>query len=86
MASTDTSRETIENVLMDALATMGPDRSEITRERTFEELDIDSLDVVEMSQIIEEKWGLVIDPEEFAGIETIGSALDLVIAKLEEMS
>ncbi len=83
MSSIDTSRETVEDFLMDALASMGPDRSEITRERTFEELDIDSLDIVEMAQIIEEKWDLVIDPEDFKGIETVGPAIDLVVKRLK---
>lgn len=82
MSSTDTSRQTVEDFLMDALATMGPERSEITRERSFEELDIDSLDQVEMAQIIEEKWDLVIEPEDFKGIETVGGALDLVVERL----
>lgn len=83
MSSIDTSRETVEDFLMDALASMGPDRSEISRERTFEELDIDSLDIVEMAQIIEEKWDLVIDPEDFKGIETVGPAIDLVVKRLK---
>jgi acyl carrier protein len=83
MSATDTGRETIEAVVMDALATMGPDRSEVTREATLEELDIDSLDIVELAQIVEERWKVEIDAEAFSGVVTVGDALDLVIARLQ---
>jgi acyl carrier protein len=82
MSATDTGRETVENVLTDALATMGPDRSQVTREATLEQLDIDSLDIVELAQIIEESWGVEIDAEDFSGVVTVGDTFDLVIARL----
>jgi acyl carrier protein len=43
----------VEARVIDALASFGPDKSQITRESTFEELDIDSLDLVELAQIVE---------------------------------
>lgn len=82
MSSTDTSIQHVEEVLFNALAEMGPDRSEVKRESSFEELDIDSLDLVEMAQIVEETWGVEIDTQDFANIRTVGEALDLVIARM----
>lgn len=67
---------------MSALATMGPERSAIKRESTFEELDIDSLDLVEMAQIIDTEWGVEIDPQDFSNIKTVGEAFDLVCARV----
>lgn len=82
MASTDTSPAVVEQILFDALAEMGPERSDVKRESTFEELDLDSLDLVEMAQIVEEKWGIEFDPQDFANVKTVGEALDLVIARM----
>jgi acyl carrier protein len=82
MPSTETNPQVVEEIISDALAAMGPDRSEIKRESTFEELDLDSLDLVEIAQIVEEKWGLEFDPQDFANVTTVGEALDLVLARM----
>jgi len=73
--------ETIEAGIIDALATMGPEREEITRDATFKELDIDSLDLVELLQIAEERWGVEADPEATVDITTVGAAIDLIQAR-----
>ena len=39
--------EQVESRVIEALASFGPDPEQITRDATFEELDIDSLDLVE---------------------------------------
>ena len=46
----------VEARVVDALASFGPDKSQITRESTFEELDVDSLDLVELAQIVEDEY------------------------------
>ena len=82
MATTDTSPKVVEDVLFEAMAELGPDRSQIKREATFEDLDLDSLDLVEVAQVVEEKWGVEFDPQDFANVTTVGEALDLVLAKM----
>lgn len=82
MSSTDTSPRILEAVLFDAMAEMGADRSAVRREATFEELDLDSLDLVELAQIVENRWGVDLDPEEFGSVKTIGEALDLVLVRM----
>lgn len=72
----------VEEGLMDALATMGPERDQITRGATFEELDIDSLDLVELLQIAEERYGVELNAEEAKDIKTVGDAIDLVVGHL----
>ena len=44
--------EAVEARIVEALASFGPDIEQVTREATFEELDIDSLDLVELAQIV----------------------------------
>ena len=43
-------------MISDGLAEIGAERDEITREATLEDLDVDSLDLVEMAQIIEDEF------------------------------
>ena len=57
MSSQETTPQTVEEKLFDAIAEIGPDRSEITREATLEDLDIDSLDLVEIAQLVQEDVG-----------------------------
>ena len=80
MAET-TTLDAIEEGLIEALATMGPERDQITREATFEELDIDSLDLVELLQIAEERYGVQLNPDEAKDIKTVGAAIDLVASR-----
>ena len=56
---------------------------QVTPEATFaDDLDSDSLDLVELVMALEEEFDVAIDEEELEGIETVGQAFDLVTAKL----
>ena len=57
MAATVTP-EAVEKTVFEALPQFGVDESQITRDATFEELDVDSLDLAELSQIIEDEYGV----------------------------
>jgi acyl carrier protein len=82
MATTETTTKAVEDALFDAIAHLGPARSQITRESTFESLDLDSLDLVEIAQVVEEKWGVEFDPQDFSDVNTVGEAIDLVAARV----
>ena len=47
-----------------------------------DDLDSDSLDLVELVMALEEEFDIAIDEEELEGIETVGQAFDLVTVKL----
>jgi acyl carrier protein len=68
----------VETRVIEALASFGPDVSQITREATFEELDIDSLDLVELAQIVEDEYGVVLKGEDMKELKTVGDAVDLI--------
>ena len=68
----------IEARVFEALASFGPDESQINREATFEELDIDSLDLVELAQIVEDEYGVVLKGEDMKELKTVGDAVDLI--------
>ena len=58
-----------------------PDRiAEGTRFR--EDLDADSLDLYELVMELEDSYGIRVPEEEAAEIETVGQAVDFVVARL----
>jgi len=67
--------------VVETLASFGPDASQITRSATFEELDIDSLDLVELAQVVEEDYGVVLKGEDMKELKTVGDAVDLITAR-----
>ena len=73
--------EQVEARVVEALASFGPDPSQITRDATFEELDIDSLDLVELAQIVEDEYGIVLKGEDMKELKTVGDAIDLIASR-----
>ncbi|HEX2024940.1 MAG TPA: acyl carrier protein [Actinomycetota bacterium] len=72
--------ERVRKVLSEQLAR---DESDVTMEARFEEdLDADSLDLVEVVLALEEDLGVNIPEEEMEGVKTVGQAVDLVATKL----
>ncbi len=66
-----------------AVEVLSVDADKVTREATFgEDLDADSLDLVELVMALEEEFDVTVDEEEPEGIETVGQAFDLVKGKL----
>ena len=59
------------------------DPAKVTEEATFaEDLEADSLDVVELVMALEEKLDISIPEEELEGIKTVGEALTIIAAKV----
>ena len=80
MAATATP-QAVEDKVVEAIAELGADPDEITRDATFESLDVDSLDIVELSQVIEDEFGVELKGEDAQRLKTVGDAIDLVVAR-----
>ena len=76
-------KEQVQERVIEALASFGPDASQITPQASFEELDIDSLDLVELAQIVEDEYGVVLKGEDMKELKTVGDAVDLIAARAE---
>jgi acyl carrier protein len=50
--------------------------------RFAEDLNADSLDLVEAVLALEEEWNIEIPEEEMEGVKTVGQAVTLVVSKL----
>ncbi len=77
-------RQEIEDRVRKVLAEqLARDVEEVTLEANFEEdLDADSLDLVEAVLALEEELEVKIPEEEMDGVKTVGQAVDLVASKL----
>ncbi len=66
-----------------AVTVLAVDADKVTLEASFaDDLDADSLDLVELVMALEDEFDVSIDEEELEGITTVGQAVDLVRSKL----
>jgi acyl carrier protein len=61
-----------------------PGAEEATMETTFEELDVDSLDLVELVRMLEDHYGIEIVDEKLEGIASVGDAVRLILSIAQE--
>ena len=77
------SAENFERFTKCAVEVLSVDAAKVTKEASFaDDLDADSLDLVELIMSLEEEFGVTVEEEELEGITTIGGAYDLVVGKL----
>jgi len=78
-------QDEIQAKLVDLLVDeLGIDRDKITMDATFEEdLEVDSLGVVELLMALEDNFDVKIPDEEAEKITTVGEAVNVVSVKLQ---
>lgn len=81
MSTTTVSPDKVFDTIADALAELGPERSEIMRESTFESLDVDSLDLVEVGQVIQDQFGVEIKADDMKDLNAVGEVVALVVER-----
>lgn len=57
---------------------LGVEEAEVALETTFEDLDADSLDIVELIMALEEEFELEISDEEVEKIKTVGDVVSYI--------
>jgi len=72
--------EKVKSIVVDQL---GVDADEVTLETSFEDLNADSLDVVELVMALEEEFDIEIPDEEAEKIRSIGAAVEYIKAKVQ---
>jgi acyl carrier protein len=66
-----------------AVEVLSVDEGKVVPEAKFgDDLDADSLDLVELVMALEEEFGVEVPEEDLEGVETVGQAYDLVTSKL----
>ncbi len=66
-----------------AVDVLSVEESKVTMEASFaDDLDADSLDLVELVMGLEEEFDVSVEEDELEGIETVKGAFDLITSKL----
>ena len=66
-----------------AVDVLSVDADKVVPEAKFaDDLDADSLDLVELVMALEEEFDIVVPEEELADVKTVGQAFELVTGKL----
>jgi acyl carrier protein len=79
-----TREEVFEQVKEILVETLSVDEDKVTMEARFQEdLETDSLDLVELVMTMEEEFGIKISDEEAAEIKTVGDAVDFVMKRAD---
>ena len=70
-----------------AAEVLSVDPDQVTEAARFkEDLDADSLDLVELVMGLEERFDIEVPEEDLEGVTTVGQAVDLVLAKVGALS
>jgi acyl carrier protein len=79
MPTLDTTQ--VEQRVYAALESFGAEPTELSLDATFEELDVDSLDLAELSQIVEDEYGVQFKSSDVEGLKTVGDVIALIVAR-----
>lgn len=82
MATTITPQD-VEATVVENLVAFGADADAVSRDATLEAIDVDSLDLVELTQVVEETYDVDLEGADFKNIKTVGDVVDLVVARVQ---
>jgi acyl carrier protein len=80
MSATVTS-EQVEARVLAALVTFGADADVVSRDATWEQLEVDSLDLVELAQVVEDEYNVEITSQDMQHLLTVGHVVDMVVER-----
>lgn len=76
-------KQVLESLRKQAVEVLQVDADTVTEEASFkDDLEADSLDLVELVMALEEEFDIEVPEEELEGVTTVGAAVDLVISKI----
>ena len=73
--------DAVETTVIDTIVGFGPDPDSVTSASTFEELDVDSLDLVELAQVIDDEFRIALKGDDVKDIKRVGELVDLVVSR-----
>ena len=82
MSTQQATPQQIEARVFEAVASFGPEPEDVTRDATFESLDVDSLDLVELGQIVQDEYGVELKSDDMPKLKTVGDAIDLIVERV----
>ena len=76
-------KESVEKVVFDALVEFGFERDQISMDVSPVDLDVSSLDVVELMQIVEHEFGVKVQAQQVHECETLGQLINLITSQIQ---
>jgi acyl carrier protein len=73
--------EQVEQVVRTSLESFGAEPDAINNDAKLADLDIDSLDLAELSQIVEEQYGVNLTSNDVKAIVTVGDAVNMIVER-----
>jgi acyl carrier protein len=73
--------EQVESKVYESLIEFGADPELVGREARWDALQVDSLDLVELVQVIEDEYGIQVGNQDSKNLPTVGSVIDLVVSR-----
>ncbi len=67
-------------------AQYGVEPEDVTGQSTLEDLGVDSLGVLALAEIIENKYGVSLNDERIAGVRTLSDFKDLIALKRSQLA
>jgi acyl carrier protein len=83
MTKTVVMRDAIEHRINAALIEFGVESGAGRLDAKWEEIDVDSLDLAELAQIIEEEYGVELRHREMQELKTVGDVVDAIAARFD---
>jgi acyl carrier protein len=68
----------IEGRVIDALVEFGEEAESVSLDARLDELEIDSLDLVELAQIVEDEYGVELKDSDLDQVKTVSDVVELI--------
>jgi acyl carrier protein len=81
MTQTVLTRDAVERRINEALLEFGVEAGASRLDATWEEIDVDSLDLAELAQIIEDEYAVELRHAEMQEMKTVGHVVEMVAAR-----
>ena len=78
---TTATKDQVTERVISALVEFGEEPENVKPDSRFEDLDIDSLDLVELGQVVEDEYGVEITDKDMDQIKTVQDVVDFVAAR-----
>lgn len=81
-----TSPPTVETVgarILEALVEFGADPDLMRPDATLEDLEIDSLDLFELAQVLHQEFGIQVNPDDFEDVLTLEDAQQVLLGYIK---
>jgi acyl carrier protein len=78
----DATSQTILEVITDELVRLGAERDAVTTDAKLTDIDVDSLDLAELAQVVEERYGIKLTGSDVTGVRNVGDVVAMIESRV----